>query len=133
MAWSHGLGSGRTLKDSLEKTLLNSWRWSGIPSAGVRDAVVGWAASLFHLNASASLWEMVKVAWASSRILCSVVMKMRSPSSNSEVASSSSSSSGTRAGGPPLEQQETRLASVFCVFCSARISSQQPEQQLLEQ
>ena len=85
-----------------------------------------------YLNASASLWEMVEVAQTSSGVLCRVVMKIWLPSSNSEGVSSSSSSS-TRAGGPPSEQQEMCWASSLCSFRSVRISSRQPEQQLLDQ
>ena len=88
MAWSHGLGSGKVSKDSLEKTLLNSQRWSGIPSALAGCSAGRWAASAFRLNASANLWEMVEVARTSLGVPCRVVTKIRSPSSNSEGVSS---------------------------------------------
>ena len=122
----------KALKDSLEKTLLNSWRWSGIPSALAKCSAGGRAALEFRLNASASLWEMVEVAQTSSGALCRVVTKIWLPSSNSGGVSSSSSSS-TRAGSPPSEQREMCRASSLCSFHSVQISSRQPEQQLPEQ
>ena len=132
MAWSHGLGLGKVSKDSLEKTLLNSQRWSGIPSTSAECSAGGRAASEFNLNASASLWKMVEVARTSSRVPCRVVTKIRLPSSNSGGVSPSSSSS-TRAGSPPSEQREMCRASSLCSFHSVQISSRQPEQQLPEQ
>ena len=135
-AWSHGLGSGKASKDSLEKTLLNSRRWSGIPSTSAECSAGGRAALEFRLNASASLWEMVEdqleVARTSSGVLCRVVTKIRSPSSNSGGVSSSSSSS-TRVGSLPSEQREMCQAFSLCSFRSVRILSRQPEQQLPEQ
>jgi hypothetical protein len=52
MVWSHSLGSGRTSKDFLEKTEVNSFRYSRI----------GDSASELALKALARCWEMVEDA-----------------------------------------------------------------------
>ena len=53
MAWSQGLGSGRTSKDSLENMALNSLRWAGMSSAKMGVSFLASGESRFRLKASA--------------------------------------------------------------------------------
>jgi len=106
--WSHFLDSGRASKDSLEKTLSNSY-------------LGGAEASELRLNASAKHWETLEVA-AGTR----PITKMRSPGSIGSSASlGSSSSDSVWSSGTGLS--ETALA--FWAILSSWALSLHPEQQ----
>src|SRR5271156_5201221 len=114
MAWSHSLGCGRTSKDSLENTEVNSWRYSGIRAE----------ASELVQKASASRCEMEEVA------LMSIegegnrpVARIQSPSSKDGTSEESERLEGSVSefeswwteGMGPLEQASVHRISAFCV------------------
>ena len=74
MAWSHGFGSGRLSKDSLENTEWKSQRYSGMCFFNANG-------SEFFQKASANLCEMVEVALMYSACGGSLEAQIQSPSS----------------------------------------------------
>jgi len=131
-AWSHGLGSGRSSKDSLEKTEWKSGKWGECVSHSLVLRV--------PLKASAGVgrwWKRHGYTRVQGEgrspnpitlLECSLGRSSVSGLDSDSTSSSFSSMSSTKAGSGPVRQALILRASSFFALCSSLSSVRQPVQ-----